>query len=126
MTVGPSVFYLTNNLLEADNALKELQEDDDIARDTWMSRRLATGTRTRKPKGGANEAPESTVDLYVKEKSSEAASQEKVSHGPFTYLTLVTDGLFFQQGTVIDKTLRDNQRAESLRQLQQREAQLQR
>jgi hypothetical protein len=43
-----------------------------------MSRRLE-GTRTRKPKDIANEAPESSVELYVKEKSAQAAARVQVS-----------------------------------------------
>lgn len=79
-----------------------------------MSRRLATGTRTRKPKDVATEAPELIVDLFVKEKSAEAAARKKVCYGLRLSLTDL-DERYLQQGTIIDETLRSNRRAPRFR-----------
>ncbi|ORY84733.1 hypothetical protein BCR35DRAFT_351827 [Leucosporidium creatinivorum] len=61
------IYYVTSDLMEVNVTLNELQEDDDIAQDAWMSRRLATGTRTRKPKGTATESPESAEGDLIDE-----------------------------------------------------------
>ena len=78
-----TAFYLTSDVLEVNRVLLDLQEDDEIAQDAWTSRRLSTGTRTRKAKEVV-EAPKSLVDAFVQEKRAEAAARVDVSTKHFS------------------------------------------
>ncbi|ORY84741.1 hypothetical protein BCR35DRAFT_303100 [Leucosporidium creatinivorum] len=82
-TLGPAgdfwkAYFLTSELMEVNSTLFELQDEDEIAQDAWSSSRLATGSRTRKPKGvSAVEAPESALDAFVARKSAEVSRRKK-------------------------------------------------
>lgn len=108
----PAESYAIDQLVNVSKQLWELQEEDDIASDTWTNARLAATSSRRKAKeDDPGERPKSLVSAFVKAHTEGLQTRETVSSWPGATLGI---GLIrrVQEAFKIYKALKRNAKAE--------------